>query len=306
MPASVASASSAAGWLASLSLGYCRQGERTVLARRAHRGPLVVQRPFYPEGAVCHSYLLHPPGGIVGGDRLNITVEVEAGAHALITTPGAGKCYRSDGREAQITQTLRVVGAGALEWLPQEMLLFDATRIDTTTRVELEHGARFIGWEITCLGRPASGERYTQGQCRQRLEVWRDGHPLLLERATLAGGHRLLQAPWGLAGRSVTATLLAIGADESVVLAARDAARAAVQMTGDDAGAVERPGNEHMDSNSAESTTLVSITVLDDLLVCRCLGQGAQHVRRQLERVWQAIRPLVMTRAACMPRIWQT
>ncbi len=301
------------GWLASLSLGYRQQGGRTVLARRAHRGPLVVQRPFYPEGDVCHSYLLHPPGGIVGGDRLTLTVEVDAGAHALITTPGAGKYYRSDGREAQVRQSFRVAERAALEWLPQENLLFDATRVDMSTRVELAADARFIGWEVTALGRPASGERYISGHCRQKLEVWREGRPLLIERATLAGGHRLLDAPWGLAGRSVTATLLAVTGDESVAIAARDAARTALGMTGSEPGQSPEQSPEQsvqISDLSGTATTRdgdwLGVSVLNDVLVCRYLGPGAQQARRHLERVWAALRPLLLARKASVPRIWYT
>lgn len=290
------------GWLASLSLGYRQQGGRTVLARRAHCGPLVVQRPFYPEGEVCHSYLLHPPGGIVGGDRLALTVEVDTGAHALITTPGAGKYYRSDGREAQVRQRFRVAERAALEWLPQENLLFDATRVDMSTRVELAADARFIGWEVTALGRPASGERYTCGHCRQKLEVWREGQPLLIERATLAGGHRLLDAPWGLAGRSVTATLLAVSGDESAAIAARDAARTALGMT----GAEPEQGPDQSGTATTPGGDWIGVSVLDDVLVCRYLGPGAQQARRRLERVWAAIRPLILARKASVPRIWYT
>ena len=79
----------AGGWRAELSLGFTAEpvvdGPRdgapaaplTRLTTRAHRGPLVVQRPFYPEGpGVPHVYLLHPPGGIVGGDSLRVEVSV--------------------------------------------------------------------------------------------------------------------------------------------------------------------------------------------------------------------------------------
>ncbi len=92
---------------------------RTRLVERTHTGPLVVQRPFHPEGDPCHVYLVHPPGGVVGGDELRIDVQVDAGAHALITTPAATKFYRCDGRVSSQTQELRAAGA-TLEWLPQE------------------------------------------------------------------------------------------------------------------------------------------------------------------------------------------
>ena len=85
-------------WQARLELSFQLSGGRTILARRQHVGPLIVQRPFYPEGPeVCHTYLLHPPAGIAAGDRIEAAVSVEEGAHVLLTTPGAAKWYRSGG-----------------------------------------------------------------------------------------------------------------------------------------------------------------------------------------------------------------
>src|SRR5262245_14402851 len=112
-----------AGWLASLDLEFARSGSRTVLARRSHVGPLIVQRPFYPEGDVCHVYLVHPPGGVVGGDTLELRARVHDGAHALITTPAATKFYRSEGRMARQVQDI-ALDAAIFEWLPQETILF--------------------------------------------------------------------------------------------------------------------------------------------------------------------------------------
>src|SRR5258706_3658886 len=89
------------GWEAVLQLAFQRRGERTVLARRSSLGPLAVQKALYPEGdLVCHAILLHPPGGIAGGDRLEISVAIETGAHLLLTMPMATKGYRSTGAEA--------------------------------------------------------------------------------------------------------------------------------------------------------------------------------------------------------------
>jgi urease accessory protein len=154
----------AAGWQARIELGFARRADRTVLAHKRQLGPLAVQRPFYPEGGPCHTYLLHPPGGIVGGDSLEIEALVGVGAHALVTTPGASKLYRSVGASAHQTQCLRVAGGGTLEWLPQETIFFPGAKARMCTRVDLEPNARFIGWELYSLGRPAVGERFASGR----------------------------------------------------------------------------------------------------------------------------------------------
>jgi len=145
-------------WHAELRLAFARAGERTVLRENRHLGPLRVQKALYPEGdAVCQAIVLHPPSGIAGGDHLTIEVDVAAGAHAQLTTPGAGKWYRSSGSEASQRIDL-TVGAGAtLEWLPQETIVFDGARARMETRVTLAADSRFIGWDILCLGRAAAG-----------------------------------------------------------------------------------------------------------------------------------------------------
>lgn len=271
------------GWRARLELGFERRAVgaafRTVPTRRRHHGPLVVQRPFHPEGEVCHSLILHPPGGLVGGDELDLEVDCAPGAHALLTTPGAGKCYRSAGPPVRVRQRLRLAPGAALEWLPQEVIVYDGAAFDSLTCIELARGARFAGWEIACLGRPAAGEAFARGRCRQRVEVWRDGEPLLVERLDAAGAAPLLYEPWGLAGAPVSALLLAVPADAAL----RDAALAA---GGDDPG--------------------FSATLLDEVLAVRYLGGGARGARACLEAVWEAIRPPLLGRAPDRPRIWNT
>src|SRR5881396_3225629 len=149
----------AASWKGRLSLSFARDGNRSVLAERSHEGPLVVQKPLYPEGdAVCHAIVVHPPGGIAGGDELALDVRAAHGSHALLTTPGAGKWYRSAGSRAQ--QSLRFEIDGTLEWLPRETIVFNGALASFECSVELRNDARYIGWEVLCLGRSGSGERF--------------------------------------------------------------------------------------------------------------------------------------------------
>ena len=274
---------SAAGWEARLDLGFETRGTRTILAHRRHVGPLQVQRPFYPDGErACHVYILHPPGGVVGGDSLVINAQVECGAHALLTTPAAGKLYRSDGANAQLSQELNIADGAWLEWLPQETIAFDGARADSITRVALTGEAGFIGWEILCLGRPASDETYLHGEFVQRFEVWRDGAPLWWERNALVGGASVLRAPWGLAGRSVVATLVAVGRVPSALPALR-----------------ELLNTEHGDGEFA-------VSQMRDVLVCRYLGNSAEQVRTGFTEAWRLLRPALWGVEAVPPRIWST
>ncbi|MCF6323906.1 MAG: urease accessory protein UreD [Gammaproteobacteria bacterium] len=272
-------------WQASLALRFAQRARRTALVHRKHVGPLRVQSPFYPEGEVCHVYLLHPPGGVVGGDQLHINVEVEEGAHALLTTPASGKFYRSNGLIALQQQNLTVQKDATLEWLPQDTILFSNSHVQMNTRVELEAGARFIGWEMLCLGRPASDELYESGLCRQTFELWREGEPLFIERARFDGSQAFMQHAWGMQGYTVSATLVATNADTEVLKAARE-----VEL-----------GVDANDNNG-----LLSCTLMGDLLVCRLLAYQGETARLTFSRVWQKIRPLLIGREASVPRIWNT
>ena len=268
----------ATGWQAELALGFAPRGDRTVLATRRQHGPLTVQRPFHPEpGGTCHVYVLHPPAGIVGGDELRMDVTTEAGAHALLTTPGATRFYWSEGAEARLAQTLHVADGATLEWLPQETLVFAGAHARTVTRVALARGARFLGWEILGLGRPACGEAFRGGRLDFRFDLERDGRPLLRERVRGdANG-----AP-GLRGHTAAATLFATPADVTALASAR---------------AVLGAATEHL---------LAGATLVGDVLVARALGPTCEPVRALLQRLWTALRPGVTGRVAVPPRIWHT
>jgi len=268
-------------WKASLALRFAPRAGRTAIVHRKHFGPLRIQSPFYPEDGVCHVYLLHPPGGVVGGDQLHISVEVEPDAHALLTTPASGKFYRSNGLVALQQQNLTVKKGATLEWLPQDTILFSDSHVQMNTRVELEAGARFIGWEMVCLGRPASDDLYEAGLCRQTFELWRDGEPLLIERARFDASQPFMQQAWGMQGYTVSATLVATNADKETLHAARE-----IELDSDDGR--------------------LSCTLMGDLLVCRLLAHQGETARLTFSRVWQKIRPLVIGREASVPRIWNT
>ncbi|MBK8066044.1 MAG: urease accessory protein UreD [Betaproteobacteria bacterium] len=261
----------------------CRQRARRALARRSHSGPLRVQRDLYPEGPhTCHNIVLHPPGGIAGGDALAIDVALDPGSAALLTTPGAGKWYRSQGLPATQTLAFSLARGASLEWLPQETILFDGALAGMHTRVELAEDARYLGWEILCFGRTASGERYASGTLTQRTEILRGGRRLWTEQGRLDGGDALFTSPLGLAGRTVCGTLLAAGAD------AGNALLAALR---------EVP---------AGTDALAGITRLPGVLIARWLGDSGEDARRYFAALWALLRPELRGLDAAPPRIWAT
>ncbi len=275
----------ATGWSAELELDFTARAGQTVLSRRAHRGPLVVQRPFRPEGpGLLHVYLLHPPGGLVAGDTLATRVQVGSGAQVLLTTPAAGKVYRHrPGAEpSRQTQRLAAEPGSTLEWLPSETIVFDGAEVSLQTIVHLGGDAAFIGWEMLCFGRPAQAERYTRGSCRQCFELWRDGRPISLERAFFQAGGPIFTAPWGLAERPVTGTFLASPLPAGSLEALR-------------ACCADLP-----------TPDLAAVTAIEGALLGRYLGASTERCRDLFSRLWTIVRPALLGRPAARPRIWST
>jgi urease accessory protein len=278
--------STASAWLGRLTLRLSSTAQGTQLSRSLHEGPLRVQRVLRPEGPECpHIYLLHPPGGVVGGDRLETLVELGPQASVLLTTPAAQKLYRSAGATSEISNLLELAEGARLEWLPSETLAFSAARARATTRVQLAMGAAFVGWDIACYGMPARGDRFDAGHVVSRFELYREQTPLLVEAFDHAGDSDALDGAYALRGRPVVASLYAVpGAgtiDESLVEAVRA-------------------------SLSESAAVLCSVSSLGDLLVVRALGSNVEQVRKDLIAAWKVLRPAVLARPAVLPRVWAT
>ncbi len=273
----------ASPWHATLALGFASRDGATILERRSHTGPLRIQKPLFPEGAaVCHAIVLHPPGGVAGGDVLELEVRGAQGAHALLTTPGAGKWYRAGARRASQRVTVGVSTDAVVEWLPQPTIFFDGVDADISTYVTLAPGALYVGWEALCFGRTASGERFSHGRVATLTSIERDGRPLWRERAIIDGGSTWLASRAGLGGRPVSATLVAAG--RCVARDVVDACRAAPIPPDVDAG----------------------ITALPDVLLARCLAPDTERATMWFVALWAALRPALAGRAAAPLRIWNT
>jgi urease accessory protein len=267
-------------WHAHLELDYRHDAGRTVLSRR-HSGPLQVQKALYPEGArLAHTLIIHPPGGIAGGDALAVEATVRPQAQALITTPGATKWYKANDRQASQRVTLDV--AGSLEWLPQESIVFDCANVRSSITVALDDEAAMIGWDIVALGRSAAGESFTDGCFDQAIRLHDGGRLQWVERTRLTGGDALLASPIGLAGRAVFGCLWAAGP----LWRDHDLERL----------------RERLPAEAAPITR-----VAPRLLLARALADTTAAARAALTAVWRELRPLVFDgRVAQLPRIWAT
>ncbi|SFX20954.1 urease accessory protein [Janthinobacterium lividum] len=276
-------ASAHGAWQAQLRLGFALHEGVSRLVERTHSGPLRVQKPLYPEGgAVCHAIIIHPPGGVVGGDQLAVDATVGEGAHALLTSPGAAKWYRANGHVSGQHIVLRAGSGAAIEWLPQESIFFDQACVRLRHEVELAPDASYIGCDIVCLGRSASGEVFSTGSISQQVQIRRGGKLLWWEQGVLAGGGALMASPLGLAGHTVCATLITVGTPVT------PAVLAAVREIAVPAGAAF--GATHMKS----------------LVVVRLLCGDSEAARRVMLAAWQLLRPAMLGRDAVVPRIWNT
>jgi urease accessory protein len=279
-------------WHARLNLDYRAEpaatgGTGTRLDFR-HEGPLRVLKSLFPEGpGVCHSVIVHPPGGVVGGDTLDVALSVGDGAHALVTTPGATRFYRSGGERALQSIAARVAAGGRLEWLPLETLVHSGAHADNRMRFELQPGAEMFGWDIVALGLPAADAPFVAGDYRHDIAVG----PRWLERGrTAASDAALLDGPCGWAGHRALGTLwFAAGSPlgdarrEQLLEAAREVAGA-----------------------HALSATAGATAPQPDVVTLRVLAPRVEPVHELLASVWRAWRSLAWGRDACVPRVWRT
>jgi urease accessory protein len=275
-----------ARWQARLSLGFADDNGTTRLVERSHSGPLRVQKPLYPEGAeVCHAIVIHPPGGVVGGDELTIAASVQNHANALITTPGAAKWYKANNRISRQDVRLDIGAHASLEWLPQETIFFNAAHVRLNHTVSLAKDATYIGCEILCFGRTASGESFDVGHIEQNTSIRRDGRLIWFEQGVLSGDSSSMNSPLALAGRTVCATMIAVGKT----------------LSSDVINSVREQG-----CIVAEPAGLFGATQMKSVLVVRYLGNSSETARKLMMLAWQRLRPEMLGREAVVPRIWNT
>ena len=270
-------------WHAQLALNYSRQAERTCVQFR-HAGPLRVLKSLYPEGpSICHNVLVHPPGGLVGGDLLDIEVRLEQGAHALITTPGATRFYKSNGQQARQHTRLKLEAGARLEWLPLEAIAYNACDAVNRLEFELAAGAQLMAWDVTALGLPMANQPYEAGVFEQHLE-W-PGR--FLERGLVdARDKLLLDGDLGLAGQRCLASLIYASGSP-----------------------MERAQREALLESSHEllqsAPALGGVTAPNEnMLVLRCASAVVEPVMMLCKTMWMHWRKELWGLQGSTPRIW--
>ncbi len=272
---------------ASISLTFRKEEGKCRLVSRDHFGQLYVQKPFYPEGPeVCHVVIVHPPGGVVGGDKLALASHVSAAANVQITTPGAAKWYKANGHVSYQNVQLNVETGGTLEWLPQETIFFDNAQVELDHNVALAIDSTYIGCEIFCFGRTAFGESFNGGRIRQQVNIRRDNQLIWHEQLNLVGGGVAMKSPLVLADKTVCATLIAV----SDTTHTNDL----INSLREDASTVAN-GSGHLGVSQVKS-----------VLVARYLGDSSEVARKVMMKIWGRLRPAILGRKAEVPRMWNT
>jgi urease accessory protein len=273
-------------WQAQLSLDYRQEHGRSVV-RHAHDGPLRILKSLYPEGdGICHNVIVHPPGGLVGGDTLDVSVHVGEGAHALISTPGATRFYASDDHMSQQRVNISLDAGARLEWLPLEAIAYPGCRARNEWSATLAEGSEMMAWDVTALGLPNAGLDFLTGSFEQRLCI----PGLWLEQARLdAADTRLLNSPLGLGGLRCMGTLVfACGSD--IARERREALLAAVR---------ELPGGVPAELRMGATCPN------DRMLVVRAMAPMVEPLMAGLQDVWRVLRPVAWGVPGVAPRIWR-
>jgi urease accessory protein len=269
------------GWCGHLQLTYRYDRSKTQAIRHQATAPLKVQRSFYPESeAICHNTILHTAGGIVGGDRLGIEIELHPQSRAVITTAAAGKIYGSNGSIASQSIVQNIGDNACLEWLPQETIIFDRAIFHQHLRVNLCPTATWLGWEINRFGRTARGEKFRHGEWKSATEVYRAGKPVWIDRQVLYGDE-MVDSHHSLAGYPIVGSLAWIGSQVSKDLVVETR------------------------SLFGGEPSKIGVTRLTEGLLCRYRGNSTTEVRQWFTSVWHLLRHTFLHSPPIHLRVWQ-
>jgi urease accessory protein len=265
-------------------IGFVAREGRARLSHLYQTDPLRVLFPDAPPGELPVAVLLTTSGGLVGGDRLTIDVDIGSGAAVHVTAQAAEKIYRSNGPDTALDIALRIGASARLEYLPPETILFDGARLRRRAVVALASDAVLLAGEILVFGRIASGERMASGLVHDAWELRRDGRLIWADSFHLADdslGSLLNKSadPSCLDGATACATLFLAAPDAAAFLAG---ARESIAASGVRGGA----------------------TMVSGVLVARLLGTDAAALRGAYVRLAGHLRQAQAGLPAAMPGLW--
>jgi len=241
---------------------------RTQRARVHEAGSLRVRFPN--SGEALEAVLVNTGGGMTGGDRFSIGLDVGEGAHLIAGTAAAEKIYRSTGPDADMEVTLAVQAGGRLAWLPQETILFDNARLSRRIEIDLADGASLLMAEAVLFGRAAMGEAMNNGFFADRWRLRRGGRLIFAENTRLDGAiAEKLERRAVAAGGVAIATVLVAPGDEATLAPVR----------------------------ALESAGELGISAWNGFAVARLVARDGSALRRDLMAVLGALGQRV-------PRLW--
>jgi urease accessory protein len=253
-----------------------------VLTELYQRAPCRVLFPATEADEPVQAVLLTTSGGLTGGDRTRVAIDIGAGAQATVTTQAAERIYRalpSDG-DARVQVEMRVNAGAWAEWLPQETIVFEGSRLRRLFTADLAPSGRLLAVESLVFGRTAMGERFDTGLLHDAWRISRAGKLLWADALHLEGDIRKSrEAPFGFGTSVACATVLYVGADAPQQLA------------------VVRQLLEHC-------KVACGATSLDGIMVARIMADDAVAMRATMMTLIAGIRHAVASFPARLPRVW--
>ena len=263
-----------------VQMSFSRRSGPTRLCHLFQREPLRVLFPHFPRGDILSAVVANTSGGLVGGDRVDIEVDVASGARTLVTTQAAEKVYRSTGSECLVLVDIHARDAAWVEWLPHETIIFDGARIRRSVYLNVDAGARVLAGDLLVFGRRAHGESLSHGLVHDEWQVRVDGRLTWADSLHLADDLAAKQvAPAALGGSNVMATLLYVAQDAERWL---QPARKLI-------------GRENLRSGAS---------YVGNLLIVRWLGLDTAAVRRDYGAFRAKFRSMVGGLPPTLPVIW--
>lgn len=271
--------SSKSSWIAELDLVFNNNTNKTFVESQKHIGPLTIQKPFYPADNSCHVYILHPPGGVATNDNLNISVKTNNNAQVLLTGNGATKFYNSANHISYFEQNFIVKDNSCLEYLPLENIFFNGANVEINTSYKLYDTASMAHWEIFCLGREVSNERFEKGSIQNKIQITVNDKLIIFDNSIINKNY--IDSISGLRGYNYFGTFIISNATKDII--------ADIKNMVDD-----------------ESDYICGITNIENILIVRCLANKQRIIMSLFISIWKTMRPLVFNKNAVLPRIWAT